>query len=111
MTKQDIEALAAARFPADNQYTYDPCYGKREGFIAGFLAAQEMKWHKVTNQLPPYDTKVLFMLNENDMRFGTLLEMDQWGRENMFCDGAFHFPNTVLYWCYCPAPPSINNQK
>lgn len=114
MEKQEIEKLAE-----DNaRKTYNPNVGtfdaRVNAFIDGYLACQETnQWVKYTLPSEIIDgTKLLFQLIGGDIRYGSFLKKDQWGRANMFCDGAFHHDHQVIaYQIITPPKTSTNNLK
>ena len=53
-------------------------------------------WHReknkfITDRLPADSENVIFKLKSGTfIRVGIFLDEDEWGRKNMFCDGAYH---------------------
>lgn len=60
------------------------------------------KWIDQKTQMPKHNDRVLFIV-KGEVRLGVFLQYDQWNRENMFCDGAFHFTDKVEGWMMCPS--------
>jgi len=60
------------------------------------------KWIAVNDGLPKENKKIIFKLKGNDVRMGMFLLKDEWGRPNVFCDGAFHEVGSVKEWFYLP---------
>jgi len=66
------------------------------------IPAKESEW--IFNKLPNTEKQILFQLpNEKIIRLGYFLKKDQFERENMFCDGAFFYPNQVKCWQLAPS--------
>jgi len=60
-------------------------------------------WHReqnkfITDRLPSNGDSVLFKLKNDAIRIGVFLEEDEWGRKNIFCDGAYILTDNVKGW-------------
>lgn len=71
------------------------------------LICAPQKWIDQNIQMPKHNDKILFIVKD-EVRLGVFLQYDQWNRENIFCDGAFHFTDKVKGWMMCPSASEGN---
>ncbi|MES2285813.1 MAG: DUF551 domain-containing protein [Bacteroidota bacterium] len=87
----------------DKYCTPSNCDSVFNWFIANYKPQD--KWISVQERLPKDGDEIIFRI-PRETRKGVFIEVDDWKRENAFCDGSFHFIPSVTFWQPLPQPPT-----